>query len=127
MKQTITMLLVFPFLLFFMFQPFMTEIVHMRGAVFENITDKYTKLAAREGYLSNNLRADMMAEIASLHFDTSKVRITATMAPVERGRNINVTLEYPIGRVFIFTDWFNPDFSVGNYKYTATEMSEFIL
>lgn len=109
-----------------MFQPFITEIVHMRGSVFENLTDKYTKLAAREGYLSNNLRTQLLNEVNQLHFNTSEVIITSNTLPVERGQTISLTIEYPIGNIFVLMNWFSADQDMGNYKFTASEMSEYI-
>lgn len=129
MKQAMTFLLVVPFLLFFMFQPFFTEIVNLRSIVLENLTDKYTKLSAREGYFTPALQAALLQEIAEKPFVTSpsKVKIVATTSPVERGGDIFVTISAPIGNAFIFTNWFGEDGDLGDYRYTGIEMSELIL
>jgi hypothetical protein len=126
-KQAITLLLVFPFMVFFMFQPFMNEVVHMRGVVLENMAHKYAKLAARDGYLSSDLINDMKTELQSLHFSTGSLVVTGTTAGrVARGTEVNVTVEYPVGNMFILLNWFGTDTPSGNYRFSASEMSEYI-
>lgn len=127
MKQAITLFIVFPFMVFFMFQPFLSEVVHMRGILLEQMTDKYTKLAAREGYLSPGLIQMLEQELEQFHFDTSKLQLGGTVAEREvRGSVIHVTLRYPIGNMFILLNWFGEDTSSGDYSFHATTMSEFI-
>lgn len=99
----------------------------MRGIVLENLTHKYTKLAAREGYLSPALINNMRAELQDLNFDTARFEVTGTTAGrVMRGTDITVTVQYPIGSMFIFMNWFGADSPSGKYKFSATEMSEYI-
>ncbi|MGZ9584158.1 hypothetical protein [Paenibacillus marinisediminis] len=127
MKQAITLLLVFPFMVFFMFQPFLNEVVHMRGIILENAAHKYAKLAAREGYMSPMLLNELKSDLKGLHINTSKVSITGSTDVRDiRGSYIQVTVEYPIGSMFILMNWFGRDASTGTYKYTAMEMSEYI-
>lgn len=126
LKQAITLMLVFPFMVFFMFQPFMNEVVHMRGIVLENLTHKYAKLAAREGYLSPTLINEMKSELQALNFQTGRLQVAGTGTRTPRGTNIQVNIQYPIGSMFILMNWFGSDTSSGNYNYTATEMSEYI-
>ncbi|GGG18836.1 hypothetical protein GCM10010916_39560 [Paenibacillus abyssi] len=121
------MIMVFPFMVFFMFQPFLTEIVHMRGVVLEQTTHKYAKLAAREGYLSPTLINQMKADLQALNFNTTPLVVAGTTGGrVARGTDVNITVQYPVGNMFILMNWFGSDSPSGNYKFSATEMSEYI-
>jgi hypothetical protein len=127
LRQAITLLLIFPFMAFFMFQPFMSEVVHMRGVVLEQTVHKYAKLAAREGNVSPSLIVDLKNELSSMHFKLADLTVAGTTSVrVSRGSTINLNLEYPMGSLFIFANWFGSDPSVSSYKFTASEMSEYI-
>ncbi|MGF7033416.1 hypothetical protein J2T17_004364 [Paenibacillus mucilaginosus] len=127
MKQAITLLLIFPFMVFFMFQPFMSEVVHMRGVVLENMAHKYAKLAAREGQMTPALVTAMQNELQTLKFNTGHLTVTgSTGSRVTRGNDVSITVQYPVGSMFILMNWFGSDTASGNYRFTATEMSEYI-
>ncbi|MCY9665867.1 hypothetical protein M5X11_12970 [Paenibacillus alginolyticus] len=99
----------------------------MRGIVLENITHKYAKLASRDGYLSPTLINSMRTELQALKFNTASLVVTgSTSGRVARGIDVNVTVQYPIGSMFILLNWFGTDTPSGNYKFSATEMSEYI-
>ncbi|WP_040951681.1 hypothetical protein [Gorillibacterium massiliense] len=127
MRQAITLLLVFPFMVFFMFQPFMSEVVHMRGVLLEQTAHKYAKLAAREGYLSPELANLLRKELGQYHFRESDITLSeSTSVKQTRGITVTVTLEYPMGSLFVFSGWFGSDSSVSEYRFDASEMSEYL-
>ena len=127
MRQAITLLLVFPFMVFFMFQPFMSEVVHMRGVLLEQTVHKYAKLAAREGYLSPALSNSLRSELADYHFREADLTLSdSTAVRQTRGQNVTVALEYPMGSLFVFSGWFGGDAGTRSYRYEATEMSEYL-
>lgn len=114
-------------MVFFMFQPFLTEVIHTRGILLENLTHKYAKLAARDGYMSPLLMDEFRLELQQLHFNPADLRIEGTTdARLERGSEIQISVKYPIGSMYILMNWFGDDAPTGDYHYQAFEMSEYI-
>ncbi|MEK5183217.1 MULTISPECIES: hypothetical protein [unclassified Paenibacillus] len=128
MKQAISLIIVFPFLVYFMFQPFMNEVVHLRGVVLEQEAHKAAKYISTEGRLTPTIRNMILADLNSLHFDTSKLIINTNPSSglVTRGNTITVNIQYPVGKQYIFVNWFGSDKEDLNYNFTVTEMSEYL-
>lgn len=128
MKQAISLILVFPFLVYFMFQPFMNEVVHLRGVVLEQEAHKAAKYIATEGKLTPQIISMIHNDLGDLHFNTSKLKILANPSSgvVTRGNPITVTIQYPQGNAFIFKNWFGADTEGLIYNFTVTEMSEYL-
>ena len=77
--------------------------------------------------MSPTLINDMKSDLQALNFKTASLVVTGTTTGiVARGTDVNVTVEYPIGTMFILLNWFGTDTPSGNYKLSATEMSEYI-
>jgi hypothetical protein len=126
MKLAISLLLISPILIFFMFQPFMNEVVHDRGVILESTASKAAKLAAQDGYLSVRVINTVKQDLTDLHFQTALLTITGTSSQVTRGNPVTVTVQYPVGNLYIFINFFSTDGAGESYHYTFTEDSEFI-
>lgn len=109
-----------------MFQPYMNEVVHDRGVILENTAAKAAKLAAQDGYLSVRVINIVTQDLTNLHFQPSLLTITGTSSQVTRGNPVSVTVQYPVGNLYIFVNFFGTDGAGGSYHYTFTEDSEFI-
>jgi hypothetical protein len=126
MKMALSLILISPILIFFMFQPYMNEVVHDRGVILENTAAKAVKLAAQDGYLSPRVINIIKQDLSDLHFQTSLLTITGTSARVIRGNPITVSVQYPVGNLYIFVNFFSTDSAAMNYHYSFSENSEFI-
>lgn len=128
MKQAISLIIVFPFLVYFMFQPFMNEVVHLRGVVLEQEAHKAAKYISTEGRLTPEIINMIHNDLDSLHFNTSllKINVNPSSGVVTRGNSITVNLQYPQGNLFIFKNWFGSDQKDLIYNYNVTEMSEYL-
>jgi hypothetical protein len=127
MRDAIALFLLFPIICFIMFQPFMADVVHKRGVILESTAKKAIQLSAEDGYFSPRVQNIIKQDLQNLHWDTSKLTMSPTSGtPVLRGQDVTITLKYPVGQIYIFTNFFSADNTSLQYNYTFTEKSEYL-
>ncbi len=124
MSKIVAFFLTLPFFVFFVFQPFLSEYIHTRGMVLENVLHKAVKLAAREGKMTPEIKQYAIDELKALHFDESKIQISGTETLSPRGQYIEASVTYPMGPYFIVN--FAGVSETRKYYFKAVEMSEYL-
>lgn len=125
MKDAIALFILFPILCFIMFQPFMNDVVHKRGVILETTAKKAVQLASEDGYLSPRVLNIVSQDLQSLHWDTSLLTMTGTTTRVLRGNPVSVNVRFPVGQIYIFTNFFSSDAPMF-YNYSFSQNSEYL-
>ncbi|WP_139084732.1 hypothetical protein [Bacillus sp. FJAT-27264] len=120
------MFILFPILCFIVFQPFLNDVVSKRGDILEITAKKATQLAAEDGYLSPRVIATIKQDLGDLYWDSNKLTITGTSNVQMRGNDVTVEVKYPVGSLYIFTNFFGSDSDPKFYHYKFTEYSEYM-
>lgn len=130
MKDVISFLIIMPFLLFFMFQPFHNEIVHLRGMAMESVLDKGLERAAVKGYFTAAEIQDMKDILSSVGFKEDEIEITGTIegiaARVPRGGYIEGQIKYPLNHLWAMPGIFEDTSDTLYHVRSGTKMSEYL-
>ena len=103
----------------------MNDVVHKRGVILEVTAKKAVQLASEDGYVSTRVRNIINQDLTAVNWDTSKLTVTGTVTRVTRGNEVTITLRYPVGPIYIFTNFFGSDPNL-TYNYTFTQSSEYL-
>jgi hypothetical protein len=130
MKDIISLLILLPFLLFFMFQPFHNEIVHLRGMAMEATLDRGLTKAAIEGYFTPAIIQEMKDTLKSVGFNDAKIEVMGTIegqnARVYRGAYIQGQIKYPMEDLWAMPGVLGNTSSTLYYVRSGTQMSEYL-
>jgi hypothetical protein len=89
------------------FAPILAYVDSLHREAVEVVLTEGAKKAAIEGYFSDEIIEDMVDNlVTNYNFDQSKIKVTGTFAPRERGQYLTASIEAPRSFIFIL-DIFN--------------------
>lgn len=128
MKNLLSFVMVAPFFVFFVFQPFYSELYSLRQQTVEIVLDSAIEKAAVKGRFENaeiQEMKDIMVKV--FHYDSNEVVIDATQTLTNRGDYIEGSISVPSGQLWVMPNLFSdnnrdPQF-ISAY---AKQMSEYL-
>lgn len=106
------------------FAPLLAYLDSLHREAVEVVLTEGAKKAAVEGYFTTEIIEDMVDTLVdNYNFDKSKIEVTATFNPTQRGEYITASIEVPRGFIFIL-DIFNQ--GPNTFVKETRIMSEFV-
>lgn len=127
MKNLVSLIMVFPFLLFFLLQPMLHNSEMARAKKLEILVQKATEQAAIEGtYTPDNIQ-NIIDGLTDVGFDPGKIEIEATTNTVYRGGYVSCKVKVPANLFFILLQPLIHGTDTETYHIRgASRMSEYV-
>lgn len=128
MKNLLSFIMVAPFFVFFVFQPFYSEIYSLRQQTIDIVLDSAIERAAVKGRFENAEIEGMKNTIVNIfHYAPGEVMINGTQTLTGRGNYIEGSIRVPAGQLWVLPNLFSDNDSdpqtIGTY---AKQMSEYL-
>jgi hypothetical protein len=125
-KSVISFMLLLPFFVFFMFQPFFNEVTHLRGMALEITLNRGIQQAAVQGYFTTDIINKMKDDLGKAGFNSAYVEFSGTTTRVDRGQYLQGQLKYPMNNLWVMPGMLGSDGTSNYYIRSATQMSEYL-
>ncbi|MHB1166935.1 MAG: hypothetical protein ACYC4E_00630 [Carboxydocellales bacterium] len=128
MKNLLSFIMVAPFFVFFVFQPFYTEIYSLRQQTIEIVLDSAMEKAAVKGRFDEVELQGMKDTIIKIfHYAPNEVTINATQSLTNRGNYIEASIQIPAGQLWVMPGLFSDNTTdPQTIKAYSKQMSEYL-
>lgn len=128
LKNLLSFIMVAPFFVFFVFQPFYSELYSLRQQTAEIVLDTAIEKAAVKGRFENSEIQEMKDTMVNIfHYTSNEVVINATQALTSRGNYIEGSISVPSGQLWVMPNLFSDNSNDPQFiSAYAKQMSEYL-
>lgn len=127
MDKLLVFLILMPFTLMLLFQPFLDRLEEAREKTVQVAIQRGTEKAAVEGFYSSQNIEDMYALLKKVGYSEDDIEFEGTYFPVERGQYVEGSLKVPnVYQFLLFENLVSGEYTEKFHFHSATRMSEYI-
>lgn len=127
MGKVAAFLLMMPFLMILIFQPYLADFEESRGKVVQSAIQRSVERAAVDGYFTDENIEEMENLIVSIGYSKEDIEFHGNLTPTLRGEYIEGSLKAPNEFQFLLIEKLLTGEVTENYHFhKASRMSEFV-